>query len=77
MLGLNYRFLRKAAKLINTTEVCVNLLKNLIDMLMKHLHLHHATKCGAFTIEMYGFLYHSYSEIQHTTFYGHLWVNTT
>ena len=26
---------------------------------------------------MYDFLYHSYSEIQHTTLFEHKWVNTT
>ena len=48
MLGLNYRFLWKAPnfyeKLIKTTKLFVDLLKILIDMLMKYLYLRHVAK---------------------------------
>ena len=37
--------------------------KQLIDMLMKYLYLHDVANWGAFAIEMYDFLYHSYSKI--------------
>ena len=40
-------------------------------MFMKYLYLDHVAKGGAFATEMYDFLYHSYSEIQHTTLFGH------
>ena len=33
-------------------------------MLTKYLYLHHVAKLAAFAIEMYDFLYHSYSKIQ-------------
>ena len=43
-----YRFLWKAPncyeKLIKTTKLFVDLLKNLIDMLMKYLYLRHVAK---------------------------------
>ena len=42
MLGLNYGFLWKTPTfyklLINTTKLCVDLLKNLIDVSMKHMY---------------------------------------
>ena len=48
MVELNYRFLWKAPKfsekLIHTTILFVDLLKNMIDMFMKYLCVHHVVK---------------------------------
>ena len=38
---------------------------------MKHLYLHHVAKLGTFAVEMYDFLYHSYSETKLTALFGH------
>ena len=45
---------------INTTKLSVDLLKNLMDMLMKYLCLHHVVNLRVFAIDMYDFLYHIY-----------------
>ena len=48
MVELNYRFLWKATnfswQLIHTTKLIVDLLRNLIDMFMKYLCVHHVVK---------------------------------
>ena len=47
----------------HTTKLNVDLLKNLIDMFMEYVCVHHVVKGRGFAVEMYNFLYHSYSDI--------------